>query len=189
MSRKIHSVILVSLALLTSIAVMIVPSYFTRGISRTEVNKKIDLPLLLNDDKKVKLVFFGYSGCQDICTPRLHSLSKFYNALDKETKKKFGVTFIDISNPLDKSLPSRFATYFNPDFKGLFLDKKSARLYARAFDVFFSKSLLDKHEYNHTSNLYLVTKKNRHKRIRYIYTAYPYDYKQIKSDIQRLLNG
>lgn len=186
--RKLHALSLLLLVIAVSILIMIVPTFFTKGISRVALNKEFNLPLVLNDHKDVKLVFFGYSGCRDICTPRLYSIDEFYKTLDKETKKRVGVEFLDISVPYDKTLPSRFARFFNSNFKGIYLSQNTLRAYTKEFNVFFSPSLMDETEYDHTSNLYLVKRTPGKKELRYIYSAYPYDYKQISLDIKELIN-
>jgi len=188
MQKKIYAGLMILSVILVSILIMIIPTFFTNGISRISLNKEINLPLILNDTKDIKLVFFGYSGCSDICTPRLYSISEVYNDLDKESQKRVGVEFLDISVPSDYTLPSRFAQYFNPDFKGIFLNEKVLREYTRAFDVYFSQSLSDAMEYDHTANLYLVKKTNNTKELRYVYSSYPYDLQQINLDIKELLN-
>jgi len=186
--RKLHVVSMLLLVLAVSILIMIIPTFFTKGISRVTLNKEVNLPLILNDDKDIKLLFFGYSGCRDICTPRLYAIDEFYNTLDSEIKKRVGVEFLDISVHHDKALPSRFAQFFNPDFKGIYLPQNILRDYTKEFDVFFAKSLMDETEYDHTANLYLLKRTTGKKELRYIYSAYPYDYKQISLDIKELIN-
>ncbi len=186
--KKVHAVFILFLVVFVSILIMIIPTFFTKGISRVTLHKEINLPLVMNDENDIKLLFFGYSGCRDICTPRLYSIDEFYKTLDRETKKRVGVEFLDISIPVDKTLPLRFAQFFNPDFKGIYLSQTTLRDYTKPFDVFFSQSLMDEAEYDHTANLYLMKKTPGKKELRYIYSAYPYDYKQISQDIKELIN-
>lgn len=188
MKRKLLSASILLLVVLVSVLIMIIPTFFTKGISRVSLNKEISLPLILNDNKEVKLLFFGYSGCTDICTPRLYSIDEFYKSIDKSIRLKVGVEFLDISIPNDTSLPSRFAEFFNPEFKGIYLPKEVLRDYTREFDVFFSRSLIDDTEYDHTSHIYLVKRTKDKKEIRYVYSSYPYDFKQMNLDIKGLLN-
>ena len=111
---------------------MIIPTLFTDGISRVSINKEFDLPLILNDEKDIKIIFFGYSGCTDICTPRLYAINELYKTLDTKTKKRVGVEFVDISAPYDETMPSKFAKFFNSEFKGIYLKKRCfERLYKR----------------------------------------------------------
>ena len=188
MKKKIHaSLILLSIVLL-SILIMIIPTFFTNSISRVSLNKELTLPLVLNNNQDIVLLFFGYSGCSDICTPRLSSINEIYTALDADVKKRVGVEFLDISTPIDKTLPSRFAEYFNTDFKGIYLESSVLRDYTKAFNVYFSQSLSDENEYDHTTNLYLLKRTDTKKELRYIYNSYPYDIEQINLDIKELLN-
>ena len=188
MKQKLISTSILLLVIFVSVLVMIIPTFFTKGISRVTLNKEVNLPLILNDEKDIKVLFFGYAGCTDVCTPRLQSLSKFYETLDKDIKKRVGVEFLDISVPADKLLPLRFAEYFNPDFKGIYLANNILRDYTKEFDVYFAQSLIDKSEYDHTSNIYVLKKSQNKKELRYIYSSYPYDFKQINLDIRSLLN-
>jgi protein SCO1/2 len=168
--------------------IVIIPTFFTKGVSRLSTDKEVNLPFILNGDKDIELIFFGYAGCSDICTPRLYAINNFYNTLNSKIKEKVIVKFLDISTPYDETLPSRFAQFFNPDFQGVYLAKDVLRDYTKAFNVFFSKSLLDETEYDHTTNLYLLKRNKNTKVIRYIYSAYPYDFKQITLDIEELIN-
>jgi len=188
MKKKLYaSLILFSIASI-SVLIMLAPTFFTKGVSRVSLNQELQLPLILNDTKDIKLIFFGYAGCVNVCTPRLQDLALFYETLGENTKKRVGVEFLDISVPQDIKLPNQFAQYFHKDFKGVYLDELIMREYTKAFRVYFSQSLLDKTEFDHSSNLYLVTKDKDKKSLRYIYTSYPFDFKQIKLDIEELLH-
>ncbi|MEA2072097.1 MAG: SCO family protein [Campylobacterota bacterium] len=188
MLKKIFAILLLMLIPIVSVAVMVLPTFFTKNISRTELKKEINLPLILNSEKNIELLFFGYSGCVDICTPRLENISLLYESLDTQTKAQVGLKFLDISMSEDKMLPSRFAEYFHDDFTGIYLNKKIIRDYTKPFNVFFAPGLRDKTEFDHTAHLYIVKKSKSLKEIRFIYSAFPYDVKQIQLDIQELLN-
>jgi len=188
LKNKLGAILILTSIVAISILIVVLPTFFTKGISRVSLNKEITLPLILNDEKDIKILFFGYSGCSDVCTPRLNSLAAFYSGLDESTQKRVGVEFIDISMPFDKTLPQRFAEYFNKEFKGIYLDKKVLYTYTRVFEIYFSKSLLDEMKYDHTSNIYLLKKSSNKKELRFIYSSFPYDFKQINRDIQELID-
>lgn len=186
--KRAYGIFFIALLIVISIAIMIIPSFATQNVSRHTLNKKIDLPLIASNNKDVNIVFFGYSGCAKICTPRLMELAKFYETFSKEKKERIGVEFIDISSPKEKELPENFATSFNKNFQGIYLNQEILRDYTKAFSVYFSPSLMNNGEFEHTANLYLVKKTGEKKEIRYMYNAHPYDFKQINSDIEELLN-
>jgi len=187
MKRKISAFLLILFILMISVFIMIVPSFFTKGVSRIQLQQDLPLELVLDGKHDIELVFFGYAGCVDICTPRLENLSKWYDTLSQKNKKHVGLKFLDLSAPHDTTLPDAFAKTFNPDFTGVFLDGHTLRVYTKAFSVYFSKSLIDDTQMDHTAHLYLVKRDDKGKQLRYIYTAYPYDFKQIQSDIQGLI--
>jgi protein SCO1 len=188
MIKKIFGVSLLAIALAVAFGVMLLPTFFTKDISRIALEQTVELEHILSGDKPLELVFFGYSGCSDVCTPRLGALAAFYEGVDSETKKHLRVRFIDISTPKDPTLPQRFAEYFHKDFVGISLKPHTLRDYTKPFELFFAPSLQDATEFDHTAHLYLLSKRGGKKAIRYIYTAYPYDFKQIQKDIKELLD-
>ncbi len=185
---QIYAIFLILLLFVVSITVIIIPSFVTQNISRHVLHTPINLPLIASNKKEINIIFFGYSGCTKICTPRLMELAKFYESFSQQQKERVGVEFIDISTPSSQELPQKFAASFHKDFQGIYLSQKILREYTKAFNVYFAHSLIQKDEFDHTANLYLVKKIGTNKEIRYMYNAHPYDFKQIHSDIQGLLN-
>lgn len=188
MNKALRAFLIITLLLSVSIVVMILPSFSTKGISRIQTNKNIELELILNGTKDIELIFFGYAGCQDVCTPRLEALSKLYYALPLPLQKHLGVKFLDLSHPNDKDLPDTFAKFFHTDFEGIFLQSNVLRLYTKSFSVYFANSLTDSTQIDHTSHLYLVKRSENRKELRFIYSSFPYDFKQIQDDIKELIN-
>ena len=188
MQKKLYAFFLLLSVLAVSIFIIVLPNFFTNNTSRIQLHQNLELPLLLNDNKDIKLVFFGYTGCVSICTPRLEELSVFYESLDAKTKKRVGIEFFDVSVPTESSLVHAFATAFHKDFKGIYLDDSQIRTYTKAFKVYFSPSLLDEDEFNHSTHLYLVKRSKNTKELRFIYPSYPFNFKQIQLDIEELAN-
>ncbi len=187
MNKRIYGILLISLIILISILVVIVPPFFSARMIQSKLEKELNLPLILNDDNNIQLIFFGYSHCADVCISRLIELSKFYNSLDHKTRHKLGILFIDISSPADPEQSLHYAQTFNKDFKGLNLSNTLVRDYTRAFRVYSSHALLDKTQYNHNAYLYLVERKSRKKWLRYIYKTVPYPFEKIKDHIKELI--
>lgn len=188
MRYKLHPIVVLLFVVLVSVVIVILPTFLTEGVSRVTLEKKIELPLVADSQKDIIVAFFGYSGCIDICTPRLQALARYYKSLDPKLRQRVGVEFLDISQPGDKTLPSRFARHFHNEFKGIYLSQEILHNYTRAFDIYYAQSLSDKMEFDHTSNIYIVKRDGDVKVIRYIYSAYPYDFEKITSDIKGLIN-
>ena len=188
MLKKVAPVLIILLVVLISIAVMFLPTLFTKGVSRVSMNKKLTLPLVLKNKENIEIIFFGYSGCIDVCTPRLESLATFYKALNQDIQEKVAISFFDISKPIDTTLPQRFTESFHKKFRGIYLEESILRDYTKAFGVYFAQSLVDSTEFDHTPNLYIVKRVDQTKTLRFVYTTYPYDFKQIRADIKELIN-
>ncbi len=171
-----------------SALVVLLPSFFPQGLSRVELHQEIALERVLNGTRDVELVFFGYSGCVDVCTPRLESLGKWYPTLPAEMRKRIGIRFIDLSVPEATDLPHIFATAFHPEFKGVYLKKEALKRYTETFNVYFSSSLFRSGEYDHSTHLYAVKRYADTDRLRFIYPLYPYDFVQIEQDLRQLLD-
>lgn len=188
MKKNLLALTLILTVLLVSVSIIILPSFFSKGISRIDMKEKISLDLILNTKEDIEILFFGYAGCLDVCTPRLQDLGQWYNTLDKEIRQHVKVSFLDLSAPEDKNLPDLFAKYFNPQFHGIFLEKSLLKTYTKALRVYFSKSLFYEGEIDHSTHLYMLKRDFQGKFLRFIYTAYPYNFDQIQSDIKRLIN-
>ena len=188
MKKNSIPALLVFLLLTASVLIMVSPTFFSKDLSRIELKQDLQLDLVLSEKYDLELVFFGYAGCVDVCTPRLDDLAKWYTSIPNDTQEKVNVKFIDLSVPEDTELPATFAKAFHKDFTGVFLDESVLRIYSKAFGVYFSTSLMDENEIDHTTHLYLVKRDATGKKLRFIYTAYPFDFKQIQSDIEELSN-
>ncbi len=186
MKKSYLAAVIILFVILISIIITIAPTFFTKGVSRVEFHQSIDLPLILNTPKEIELVFFGYAGCTDICTPRLHDIAAWYRS--SAYKDQVQVRFLDISRPYDTFLPELFAASFHQEFIGIYLKDENLREYTKAFSVYFARSFRNKHEFDHTANLYLLKRTKNSKELRYIYSAYPYDFEQIIADIEELIH-
>ena len=109
-------------------------------------------------DKEYLMVFVGYVGCRDVCSPRLESLSRIYTELEAERKQKSGVLFIDFAPEGDPEQAERFARYFNGAFAGISADKTRRQELRRELDIYFSTDTARPNEYNHSDYLYLLKK-------------------------------
>lgn len=185
-NKKLAAILIVSI-LLFPILVTISPTFFSKSVARrTVVDKPINLEKVLDTNKSVELIFFGYVGCQYICTPRLEAIASWYERYEK--KDALQVRFINLSALEDTSLANSFAQAFHSSFIGTYLPPHELREYTKNFEVYFAKSLFDEGEMDHSTNLYLLQRNSNEKILKYVYTAYPFDFKMIAQDIKELVN-
>lgn len=171
---------------------LIQPLLFAQNKSGTiVVNQPIDAPYLQSADKEFVLMFFGYVGCTKICTPILHQLDNFYDSEPfAPLKPSVGFTFVNLMPEVEPEQPEAFAKSFNPEFKGVYLKQKELMRIDREFSLFFSKSLANPGEIDHSDHLYLIERQKNGKLIlKNIYTTHPLHKEAIIADIQEYRKG
>jgi protein SCO1/2 len=146
-------------------------------------NGTISPPFLDHETSKVALLYFGYVGCTAICIPALNELSPLYR---KITAKNRDVSFYFVNlNPTQSAdWPDAFAKSFHPDFHGIYATLNEVNTLERDFNLAVSEN---NGEMGHSSNLYLMVRKNHRYVLERIYMTHPYPEKQILHDIQRLM--
>jgi protein SCO1/2 len=141
--------------------------------------------------QKVKLVFFGYTSCPDICPLTLSNLKSVYGQLTAPQRNDVAVLLISVDPQRDT--PERLATYteaFDPAFYGVHIpDDRLAQLLDE-FNVFSGKRSLtgtaddDAYLMDHTAVIFVVDGKNK---LREIFPSNaPAD--QIAADVRYLLS-
>lgn len=160
---------------------------FTQQTSgKITVEHSIHAPCLTTAEKDLSLVFFGYVGCTKVCTPILYQLDALYDSAEFAPVKPFvGVAFVNLMPEVQQDQVKSFAKAFNPDFKGIYLTQKELMGIDRGFGLFFSKSLSNPTEIDHSDHIYLIKKeKSGIVVLKNIYTTHPLNQEQIIADIK-----
>lgn len=153
---------------------------------KIEISENIEANYI-KSDKEFVLLFFGYVGCTDVCTPMLEKLSTLYESKKFETMKNdVDVIFVNLTPEVQEHQPELFAKFFNPSFKGVYLSRKETLNIDRTFGLFFSRSISDKTELNHTDFLYLVRNNKNSKVLKSMYSIHPLNREKIMEDIKEI---
>jgi len=186
--KKVFGYFLILFSLF-SILIIGVPQFYSSNNSG-RIDKEIDLKLnfLKNEKAEVVILYFGYVGCDTICVPSLSELDEIYKEIDKT---KTSVYFINLLDIIEKDLPNLFASHFNKDFKGVYLDKSELLKVTKMLNVVYTKSFTNSYELNHAGYLYILQKdkENKSYKQKYIYTTRPFAKTIIVEDIKKLLNN
>ncbi len=150
-----------------------ISSYFLQD-GYVKINKEVKSTLFDKYNEKNLLLFFGYVGCADICTPRLSELSSIYKNL-KQSDIQTKVLFINIIELSDHELPDLFAKSFHEEFDGIYLEKQELEDLKREFDVYSTHALGNPEEINHTAFLYLLKRVGSKYFLNKIYTNTPFN--------------
>jgi protein SCO1/2 len=153
--------------------------------SKFVVHQNIDSHILDSIEKENIILFFGYVGCVDVCTPLLHELnamyvSKAFHGLEEST----AIVFVNLIPELKSDQPQLFATSFNEKFIGLHLNKRDLYSIDRAFSLFYTPSLSNKNELSHSDSIYLLKKKDSRLVLENIYMTHPLNTTQLIQDIK-----
>jgi protein SCO1/2 len=132
------------------------------------------------------IVFFGYVGCNTVCTPRLSELSLVLNNIADETRNKFQFIFINLKYSKYDDQADLFVKSFNDGFKGYTLSEEKTKKLAREFGSYYSVSLLDKNEINHSNNLYFLKKNKKKFILKAIYTNPKVDRYDLEKILKRI---
>lgn len=137
------------------VVILFYPTIFP-NYSMSKVDRTINNSFFENKKDENILLFFGYVGCVDVCTPRLKEISSIYDELKKEMEVKF--YFINLTNSVSNKIANLFVKNFNEEFEGIQLEKKEREALKNEFNVFSVKSLSNDFDLDHTASLFFVQK-------------------------------
>lgn len=139
---------------------------------------------------KVKVVFFGYTFCPDVCPLTLANMKNVYESLTPEEQAQLAVVFITIDP--ERDTPDRLASYvgaFNKNFYGVQLDDTSLAQAKKDYGVYAEKRVLEASQsaadylMDHTAFVYVIDKDNNLREI------FPHDAPKadIAADVKHLI--
>ena len=116
-----------------------------------------------NEYKNIKIIFFGFISCPDICPTTLNIVNQSFKDLEKKYDEKLNLFFISVDPKRDTiSSLKEYLNYFNSDFIGMIGNKDELIDIVRKYGGFFAES--DQNNttvISHTSYLYLLDSKNK----------------------------
>lgn len=152
------------------------------------VDKEIKADFLPKSDKKIILLFFGYYGCADICTPFLENLNHIYESKEfLPYKKTVDFNFVNLTPKVKRHEPNDFANYFNKNFIGIYLSEKEIMRIDKNFGLYHAVSLRDANEIEHTDNLYMLQVEDKKVVLKHFYLNKFFNKEMLIEDIKSIL--
>ncbi|MGF1764991.1 SCO family protein [Aliivibrio kagoshimensis] len=113
------------------------------------------------DDSRLRVVYFGYSHCPDVCPTSLAILSAALNQLPPETLQQLWPIFITLDPERDTSEKSQeYANYFHPNITGMTGTMQQTNQLAATYGVLFAKAELKdsamEYSVDHNSYFYFL---------------------------------
>jgi len=118
------------------------------------------------------LLYVGYTGCVNICTPRLTEIATIQRVLS-DRGNEIDYMFLDLRT-LGDDVSRDFLKAFHGNFELLSLDENLKNKFLRELGFYYSKSLYDRNEFEHSSYLYLIEKNGSEIKIVSTIMQYPF---------------
>ncbi|MGR5134125.1 SCO family protein [Vibrio alfacsensis] len=122
-----------------------------------------DTPVRIFDtsDDRVRVVYFGFTRCPDVCPTSLAMLAGALNQIDDKQKTKLRPMFISLDPERDEADASaKYAHYFHPMIEGLSAPLDVTTPLAHRYGVIFRKTELEgselKYTLDHSSYFYFL---------------------------------
>lgn len=122
-------------------------------ISATTLFGKDNQPVEIFDenDSRVRIVYFGFTRCPDVCPTSLAMLAGALNQLSEEEVANVRPMFISLDPERDAAEASyEYAQYFHPNMEGLSGPLDITTTLAHNYGVIFRKSELEGSELEYT---------------------------------------
>ncbi|PMH43130.1 photosynthetic protein synthase I [Vibrio sp. 10N.286.49.B3] len=120
-----------------------------------------DLTLFDTNDSRIRVVYFGFTRCPDVCPTSLAMLTGALNQISDEDKQHLWPIFISIDPARDSASDTHtYAQYFHPMIEGASGDLATISMLAKRYGVIFqNKELADSqlgYTVDHNSYFYFL---------------------------------
>ncbi|BCN26726.1 SCO family protein [Vibrio alfacsensis] len=131
----------------------------TQSVLFGEGNKPVDI-FDTNDDR-IRIVYFGFTRCPDVCPTSLAMLAGALNQIDDSQKAQLRPMFVSLDPERDEADSSaKYAHYFHPMIEGLSAPLDVTTPLAHKYGVIFRKTELEgselKYTLDHSSYFYFL---------------------------------
>ncbi|MEJ2764972.1 SCO family protein [Photobacterium sp. MCCC 1A19761] len=112
-------------------------------------------------DPRLRVVYFGYTHCPDVCPTSLAVLSAALKKLDNDTRKQLWPIFITLDPERDTPEKSaQYAQYFHQDIIGMTGTAEQTKALAQKYGVLYMRTELKdsalEYAVDHSSYFYLL---------------------------------
>ncbi|MGP8306189.1 SCO family protein [Vibrio sp. YIC-376] len=113
------------------------------------------------NDPRIRIVYFGFTRCPDVCPTSLAMLAGALNQIDDAQKAQLRPMFISLDPERDEADASaKYAHYFHPMIEGLSAPLNITTPLAHSYGVIFRKTELEgselKYTLDHSSYFYFL---------------------------------
>jgi protein SCO1/2 len=124
-----------------------------------------DGPMNLFDvaDPRIRILYFGFTRCPDVCPTSLAMLAGAYNQLDETVLDQFYPVFVTLDPERDNGeAASKYSQYFHPRFTGVSGTSEVTETLAKRYGVIYKRTEMEdsalEYSIDHNSYFYFVDK-------------------------------
>lgn len=109
------------------------------------------VPIFDQDDERIRIVYFGFTRCPDVCPTSLAMMAGALNQINDAQKAQLRPMFISLDPERDAANASfEYAQYFHPMIEGLSAPLDVTKPLAHRYGVIFRKTELEGSELEYT---------------------------------------
>ncbi|MGR5118739.1 SCO family protein [Vibrio astriarenae] len=124
------------------------PEGFTATLGTTD---NPNTELFDPSDSRIRVIYFGFTRCPDVCPTSLAMLSGALNQLDESELQQIRPIFISLDPDRDDAaLAHQYAQYFHPAIEGMSGSLETTKKLAQHYGVIFQKTELEGSELDYT---------------------------------------
>ena len=102
---------------------------------------------------KIKVIYFGFTHCPDVCPAQLAILSSALNNISKDDLSKIEPIFITLDPKRDTSqITQEYASHFHRSIKGMTLSTQKIDILAKQYGIIYKKAKINDSSLNYTIN-------------------------------------
>ncbi len=110
-----------------------------------------DIKLFDPSDERIRIVYFGFTHCPDVCPTSLAMLSGAMNQVSDEQRSQLRSVFVSLDPERDDGATShQYAQYFHPTFEGASGSIEAMTQLAGEYGVIFKRTELEESELEYT---------------------------------------
>ncbi|MDO6706687.1 SCO family protein [Photobacterium sp. 1_MG-2023] len=159
--------IILAVALIAGLATRyFVDSHETRVAEAEQTSGQLEsgsetLNLFNTSDERLRVVYFGFTHCPDVCPTSLAILGAALKAVSQDELSKVWPVFITLDPERDTPEKSaQYAQYFHPEITGMTGTQAQTQLLAKKYGVLYMKSTQEdsalEYSIDHSSYFYLL---------------------------------
>ncbi|WP_047042413.1 SCO family protein [Vibrio mexicanus] len=102
-------------------------------------------------DERIRIVYFGFTHCPDVCPTSLAMLAGALNQVDQDLANQFWPVFISLDPDRDHAAKAHeYAQYFHPAIDGASTSEEKTKALAGQYGVIFRRTELENSQLEYT---------------------------------------